>query len=128
MLVPVAQDTSGQSDSTEQASKPRVIESPTAAIESGLRFHDGVGLAEGRDARSGPPEDPGEWSPAASHPAAPSTTATTTASPARARRLGFRIPADPLGPDDRTLPSMTTREGSPVVPCNGSHPHKRPPG
>ena len=43
--VPVAQDTSGQSESTEQASKPRVMESPRAAIELGLRVPGGVRLA-----------------------------------------------------------------------------------
>jgi hypothetical protein len=35
--VPVAQDASGQSESTTQASKARVMESPTATSESGLR-------------------------------------------------------------------------------------------
>jgi hypothetical protein len=41
--LPVAQDTSGQSDRTEQASKPRVMESPTAASEDGLLSHSGRG-------------------------------------------------------------------------------------
>ncbi|GAA3235786.1 hypothetical protein GCM10020256_53920 [Streptomyces thermocoprophilus] len=69
MLVPVAHDTSGQSDSTEQASKPRVMESPTATIDSGCGFHDGVGLADGR-VPSGTPDEPCA-PPAASQPAAP---------------------------------------------------------
>src|SRR5690606_41480701 len=45
--VPVAQDTSGQSASTEHASKPRVIESPTAATDRGCGFQSGVGVGEG---------------------------------------------------------------------------------
>lgn len=47
LSVPVAQDTSGQSASTEQASKPRVMESPTAATEPGSRSQTGPGLADG---------------------------------------------------------------------------------
>lgn len=47
LSVPVAQETSGQSASTEQASKPRVMESPTAATEPGSRSQTGPGLADG---------------------------------------------------------------------------------
>ncbi|GAA4690505.1 hypothetical protein GCM10023324_51780 [Streptomyces youssoufiensis] len=46
--MPVDQDASGQSESTEQASKPRLIESPTEAIELGRGSHVGVGFAAGR--------------------------------------------------------------------------------
>lgn len=57
--VPVAQDTSGQSARTEQASKARVTESPTAATEPGETSHRDVGLGVGFGAgfRDGPAED-----------------------------------------------------------------------
>ena len=65
--VPVAQDTSGQSESTVQASKPRVMESPTAASESGLRVPDGGG---GRLRPAARPGRAGRVAPAASQPSA----------------------------------------------------------
>ncbi len=49
--VPVAHDASGQSVSTEQASKPRVIESPTAAIDRGRWFQSEVGEGDGEAPR-----------------------------------------------------------------------------
>ncbi|SCE03419.1 hypothetical protein GA0115235_110970 [Streptomyces sp. DpondAA-F4a] len=83
--VPVAHDTSGQSASTEQASKPRVMESPTAATEAGLAFHAGVGdgLREGRAVL--PP------SPAPPQPVNTATpTVATAVSAAAARRTRWR--------------------------------------
>ncbi|GED87226.1 hypothetical protein TNCT6_43110 [Streptomyces sp. 6-11-2] len=71
--LPVAQDASGQSVSTMQESKPRVMESPTAAIESGLVFQTGGGAADGREAPV-----PAS-SPTALQPAVASTAAATTA-------------------------------------------------
>ena len=78
--VPVAQDTSGQSDSTEQASKPRVMESPTAAMEAGLLSQ--AGVRRRRTARPAPAcrPAPGESPPTASQPATPSTAAAAAAS------------------------------------------------
>ncbi|GAA3853105.1 hypothetical protein GCM10023084_04110 [Streptomyces lacrimifluminis] len=84
MSAPVAQDTSGQSDSTEQASKPRVMESPTAAMEAGLLSQAGVGVADGF-AFARVPSGAGDVPPAASHPATPSRAADTTAAAARER-------------------------------------------
>lgn len=94
--VPVAQDTSGQSASTEQASKPRVMESPTAATEAGLTSHSGVG--EGLRA---PAVLRGEASPSPLHPvsaAAPASAAAARRAPAPlARRRDERsgIPVFP---------------------------------
>jgi hypothetical protein len=77
--LPVAQDTSGQSDSTVHASKPRVMESPTAAIDVGLRSQVGVGFG---NALAVVPRGAGELSPTASQPA---TATPRRAADARAR-------------------------------------------
>ncbi|GAA0306797.1 hypothetical protein GCM10009540_27780 [Streptomyces turgidiscabies] len=110
MAVPVAHDTSGQSDSTEHASKPRVMESPTAAIEAGLLSQPGVGVADGFVfARA--PSGAGEAPPPASHPATPSRAAVTTATTARERRLRFRILRVPPVGVQRLSP-ITTHDSS----------------
>lgn len=92
VLAPVAQDTSGQSASTVHASKPRVMESPTAATEDGLESHNGVGDGDGFASRARVPEDPSASPPPVRHNAArPRTAAVVPASTARACRFRFRI-------------------------------------
>jgi len=88
----VAQETSGQSVSTPHASKPRVMESPTAASEAGLLSQAGVGFGEGFALAVGAAESP----PTASHPATPTRAAVRTAATARERWPCLRIRGVPL--------------------------------
>lgn len=77
--LPVAQDTSGQSASTEQASKPRVMESPTAATEAGAVFQRGA-------AAFGVRSLPGPGSAESQPVTVAARTATATPAPATVRR------------------------------------------
>ncbi|CAL9289530.1 hypothetical protein SUDANB25_01623 [Streptomyces sp. SudanB25_2051] len=90
---PVAHDTSGQSVSSPQASKPRVMESPTAATDAGRGFHSGVGEGLGRAGAASrrSASAPLLLSGDPTHPdrAAPQTSASAPAS-AAARRTARR--------------------------------------
>ncbi|GAA3305207.1 hypothetical protein GCM10020295_58340 [Streptomyces cinereospinus] len=124
-LLPVAQDTSGQSVSTPQASNPRVMESPTAATEAGLRSHTTAGAAS---ARCRPrPASSGASPPTASQPASPSTAAVSTATAVRTRCPVFRIARRP--PRSLSLaPSIQRAKVPGRALWDGSRPYKRPPG
>ncbi|GAA2041660.1 hypothetical protein GCM10009757_04260 [Streptomyces cheonanensis] len=88
----MAHDTSGQSDSTEQASNARVIESPIAATDAGLVFHTG---AAGAPPSSVALADPGsEPSGVDVHPASSASEAVAASIEASTGRLtGIQFPA-----------------------------------
>ncbi|GGX71518.1 hypothetical protein GCM10010324_15850 [Streptomyces hiroshimensis] len=95
--MPVAQETSGQSFITEQASNPRVMESPSEAMDSGRVFHAGAaGEALGFPAEVSPPPLSQPVTSRAAEKA--ETVATTALAAARTfrtvlRRIAFSPPA-----------------------------------
>lgn len=115
---PVAHDTSGQSASTEHASKPRVIESPTAATDPGRGFQSGVGEGDGEAPRvaAGAFRDTPPSAPSELHPASAATpTHESAVSAAAVVRIRGRVARSGIG----RIPS-----GQPLAYASGHAPGK----
>ncbi|GGV85350.1 hypothetical protein GCM10010294_64750 [Streptomyces griseoloalbus] len=104
------------------------MESPTAATDSGLVSHTGVGFGDG-EFLAPVPDGAGESPPTASQPATPSAAAVTTASTARERRVRLRVACSirrlPARHEVFVPPTMNNAQGFPL--SEGRVRKERPP-
>ncbi|GAA3065381.1 hypothetical protein GCM10020000_56460 [Streptomyces olivoverticillatus] len=115
--MPVAQEASGQSESREQASKPRVMESPSEAIDAGRGFQAGRGLGLGRAAVGPASLAP----PPSSHPVASRAAASTvTAARTTVDRLRLVAPSMVFSPSGRVISVLDRRYVTPGTSSHGS--------